>query len=104
MAVIMPKPVFGSACHLTRSPVTSNSRLVRVWQRQTLLSSIGFQNRSGSPSATCGFLGDVQAQRGLVLQVDGHNVVQRVRLDPVKYRSLLGEFYAVFNTTLLLFS
>lgn len=43
------------------------------------------------------FLGDAQVQRGLVLQVDGHNVVQRVRLDPVKYRSLLGEFYAVFK-------
>ncbi|MCY1442378.1 hypothetical protein D9M71_587440 [compost metagenome] len=32
-----------------------------------------------------------------VLRVGGHNVVQRVRPDLVKYRPLLGEFCAVFQ-------
>ena len=58
---------------------------------------MGFQNGSGSPSATCGFLGDDRVQKVPVLQVDVHSAVQPAHLDLVKYRLLLGEFYAVFQ-------
>ncbi len=43
------------------------------------------------------FLGDARVQKVPVLQVDGHSAVQPAHLDLVKYRLLLGEFYAVFQ-------
>ena len=55
---------------------------------------MGFQN--GSVSAAV-FLGDDRVQKVPVLQVDVHSAVQPAHLDLVKYRLLLGEFYAVFQ-------
>jgi len=43
------------------------------------------------------FLGDDRVQKVPVLQVDVHSAVQPAHLDLVKYRLLLGEFYAVFQ-------
>ncbi len=58
---------------------------------------MGFQNGSGFAFGGCGFLGDDRVQKVPVLQVDVHSAVQPAHLDLVKYRLLLGEFYAVFS-------